>query len=139
MGIMNWNVEHIENFTLREARCHGWEYINPVTPAPHDCGLIILVPELCKCVYEVRIRFGKPIIVKSWTRCMPHNLAVGGKPGSYHVVGRAIDMAPKNMSDLDELYEIAEDVFPFTYRASWGLHGDIRGKRPVRYVPVGNA
>lgn len=131
MGIINWKAEPIDNFTLGEARCHGWEYINPVTPVPHDCGLIILVPELCECVHEVRIRFGKPIIVKSWTRCRPHNRAAGGKDDSYHQNGHAIDVAPVNMSDLDELAAIVRDVFPFAYRASWGLHGDIRGKRPA--------
>ena len=128
---MNWNAEFIDNFTLREARCHGWEPDRyGQNRVWHDCGKIILVPELCEYVYELRMRYGKPIIVKSWTRCMPHNLAVGGKPDSYHPVGHAGDFAPAEMIYLDELYEIAEEVFPFTYKAAWGFHGDIRGERP---------
>lgn len=133
MGIMNWNLEHIENFKLREARCHGWE---PNSRNPnriwHDCGLVILVPELCQCVYEVRKAFNKPIIVKSWTRCRIHNLAVGGVENSYHINGHAVDLAPAilDRAHIDRLYRMAAGIFPFTYPASWGLHADIRGKRP---------
>ena len=131
IGIMNWTVQPIDNFTLWEARCHGWE---PNTRDPnrlwHNCGLIILVPELCECVYKVRMRFGKPLIVKSWTRCRSHNKAVSGKCDSYHQNGHAADLAPVNMNDMGELYAIARDVFPYAQLYGWGLHCDIRGKRP---------
>lgn len=130
-GFMNWNAEIIDDFTLREARCHGYEKTGPNTKIWHDCGLVILVKELCRCVYTVRVRFEKPIIALSWTRCVPHNLAVGGKPDSYHPVGGAIDMRPVEMRYMGELVEIADDVFPYIYTAPWGLHGDIRGPRPV--------
>lgn len=130
-GFMKWNAEIFDNFTLREARCHGWEKTGPDTQIWHDCGLVILEPQLCWCVYSVRVRFKKPIIALSWTRCVPHNLAVGGKPDSYHPIGGAFDGRPVDMADMDELAEIAEDVFPFTYLAPWGFHGHIRGPRPV--------
>ena len=126
---MNWAAEPIDNFTLREARCHGYEK-KPSGRIWHDCGLVILVPELCIATYNVRIEFGKPIVVKSWTRCRLHNQAVGGKSDSYHQNGHAIDPAPQNISDLDELEQIARKYFGFVIRYSWGLHCDIRGERP---------
>lgn len=37
---------------MAEARCHGWEGIEP-NRVYHDCGLVILVPELCGYLYHV--------------------------------------------------------------------------------------
>lgn len=71
---MNWQAEPIDNFTLDEARCHGKE-----GNLEHDCGLVILVLELCYALGKVRTDFGKPIKIKSWTRCRSHNDAVGVK------------------------------------------------------------
>ncbi len=128
---MIWTVEFIPHFTLREARCHGWEYRNTSRQVYHDCGKVLLVPQTCDCMSRVRERFARPIIEKSWYRCPAHNLAVGGKADSYHPVGHASDFAPENMADLDELAAIADEEFPFRYVAAWGIHGDIRGQRPV--------
>jgi hypothetical protein len=62
---------------------------------------------------------------------MPHNLAVGGRPDSYHPNGHAIDIAPVDLNDLDQLERIARKYFAFVKRYSWGLHCDIRGERPA--------
>lgn len=125
--MLNWDAEFIDHFTLAEARCHER---NPDKP-PHDCGLVILVPELLECQYKVRYRFGRPIIALSWTRCPPHNAAVGGVRDSLHVNGRALDERPEDMADLGELEQIAREEYPFVLRRYWGLHCDIRGERPM--------
>jgi hypothetical protein len=126
---MNWRARPINHFTLGEARCHGWEGEGD-DKRWHDCGLIILVRALCICLEHTRSDYGKPIRVNSWSRCRPHNLAIGGKDDSYHQNGRAIDIAPVDMDDMDTLEEIARRYFPFVKRYSWGLHCDIRGERP---------
>ncbi len=121
---LNWQAEPIDNFTLDEARCHGAE-----GNMEHDCGLVILVPELLEALANVRRDFGKPIKVKSWTRCRPHNEAVGGVKRSYHVNGRAVDIAALNVGDRYELEAIARQYFEFVKRYGWGLHCDVRGER----------
>jgi len=126
---INWIAKPIDNFSLAEIRCHGWEQKDDYK-VWHDCGLVILVPELLECIFRVRVRYGRPIIIKSWTRCIPHNIAVGGKRDSYHLNGHAVDIAPQDMNGLDILYEIAHDEFPLILRYSWGFHCDIRGQRP---------
>lgn len=122
--MINWEAEIIPNFTLKEARCHGKE-----GEVWHDCDLVILTWSLSYFLYSVRKEFGKPIIVRSWTRCKSHNLAVGGKKDSYHQNGRAIDITCKNKL-LDELEMIARRKFPFVKRHKTFIHCDIRGERP---------
>lgn len=122
---MNWTVQPIDNFTLAEARCHGREGTEW-----HDCGLVILVPELCDPLAKVRFEFDNALIVKSWCRCKAHNLAVGGKKDSYHQNGRAVDITSPKRTDLIVVEAIARRYFQFVKRYSWGLHCDIRGERP---------
>jgi len=38
-------------------------------------------------LYALRISYGKPITINSGARCKMHNLEVGGKPSSKHLIG----------------------------------------------------
>lgn len=51
-----------------------------------------------------------PIIVTSGYRCETLNKAVGGAKASYHRLGMAADVRPKN-GLLDKLYALIEDMF----------------------------
>lgn len=115
---MNWHAEPVPHFTLWEARCRD------------DCGLIILQVDLLVALDATRTEFGKPITVNSWGRCDHHNRAEGGKEDSYHKNGRAIDLAPEDITDLYELERIARKHFAFVKRYGTFIHCDIRGERP---------
>lgn len=122
---MNWEAKILDNFSLGEARCHGWE-----GDVYHDCGLVILLPELVDPLDWVREKFGYPIKINSWNRCRLHNAAVGGKDDSYHQNGRAIDPSALFGGCLEDLEKLCRQAFPFVLPYSTFLHCDIRGERP---------
>ena len=49
-------------------------------------------PRLIDALEELRDEFGKPVTVNSGRRCAAHNKAVGGAPGSQHLLGNAADI-----------------------------------------------
>jgi uncharacterized protein YcbK (DUF882 family) len=55
---------------------------------------------------ELRLAWGRPLVITSGYRCEKRNIAVGGAPRSLHRLGRAADIkaAP---SEQDELGRIA--------------------------------
>ena len=74
----------------------------------YDGGMDNFKPEefACKCgcgggvvrhlvalLQNIRKEAGVPIIVTSGYRCEAHNSRVGGRPGSMHTFGRAVDVA----------------------------------------------
>lgn len=123
---IKWGAKILENFSLKEARCHGWE-----DGIYHDCGRLWLVDELCEKLEVVRRAYGKPIIVTSWLRCNKHNMSVGGVTNSYHLNGHAIDIKPEVIPTyLDILEAHAQYEFSFVKRYATFLHCDIRGERP---------
>lgn len=122
--MINWDAKIIPNFELGEARCHGFH-----NEVPHDCGLVILQPELLVCVDEFRTRWAEPITVGSWTRCDYWNAFVGGVDDSRHKNGWAFDPKPVG-GDLNEFEELARDCFPFVLRYATFLHCDIRDVLP---------
>lgn len=66
---------------------------------------------LVTCVLDpVRERWGSPIIVTSGYRCEELNRMVGGSKYSYHRLGMAADIRPKN-GCLDRLYELIKHLF----------------------------
>ena len=52
------------------------------------CGQEDISQETVKKLQKARDILGKPIYAKSGCRCAAHNAAVGGKPGSSHIVGQ---------------------------------------------------
>lgn len=59
----------------------------------------------------LREYFGKPILVNSAFRCQQHNASIGGKVNSYHMLGAAMDIRPKNSEDYYALLLLAEKFF----------------------------
>ena len=51
------------------------------------CGLSKLDPKLIEILDAARLKFGRPIIISSGTRCARHNAAIGGAKNSAHLIG----------------------------------------------------
>lgn len=71
------------------------------TPGPQELKNLQI---LCLQVLEpVRKELGRPLTVTSGYRCKALNKAVGGVPGSYHVMGMAADLACNNYASAKHL------------------------------------
>lgn len=82
-----------DHFSLAEMTRSQWanQHHEPNTPGPreaHNLGI------LCQEILEpARLMYGHPLIINSGYRSVKVNRGVGGKPGSYHVHGKAADIA----------------------------------------------
>lgn len=76
-----------------------------VSPYP-----LVVQEQLYTLLDLIREEFGKPIIVNSGYRSPAHNMKVGGVPNSYHVLGMAADIRPKNLNDLPRLQHLADSI-----------------------------
>lgn len=47
---------------------------------------------------RIRDEIGVPLKINSGFRCLTHNRNVGGKPGSLHTLGKAIDVSTSELS-----------------------------------------
>lgn len=62
------------------------------------CGLFVENHHLVDALEQLRALLGVPLIITSGTRCRAHNAAVGGKPDSEHLHGRAVDVIAEGIS-----------------------------------------
>ena len=74
--------------------------------APSPYGPMNVKQELVDFLNQLRLRFGKPLIVTSGYRSPEHNKAVGGVANSYHTQGLAADIRPEDQKDLPTLWEL---------------------------------
>lgn len=74
--------------------------------APSPYGPMNVKQELVDFLNQLRLRFGKPLIVTSGYRSPEHNKAVGGVANSYHTQGLAADIRPEDQKDLPALWEL---------------------------------
>ena len=61
--------------------------------ACHCCGECFVDFEALQCLDALRRALGRALVVVSGYRCLKHNTAVGGAPASYHMRGKAFDVA----------------------------------------------
>lgn len=74
----------------REARCHdGTEVPDELRPN---------IVRLCAQLEALRADLGEPIVVNDMYRTAAHNAAVGGEPGSQHLLGKAADIRVAGLS-----------------------------------------
>lgn len=106
------------NFSLSEmhCRCH---YIS--------CSVTYVDSTLIDYLEKKRGEIGKPIIINDAFRCARHNADVGGKPGSYHLIGKAADISVpgEDMVKLADKFEDADGLGRYPGRHF--LHCDVRG------------
>ena len=91
------------------------------------CGAFIECPELVRKLQRVRNTIGIPITVNSGTRCVLHNLAVGGSPDSSHLRGLAADISCR---DMKVLLQVALRVFRRVGISGSYIHVDVDSTKP---------
>jgi uncharacterized protein YcbK (DUF882 family) len=66
------------------------------------CNRVMLFPDLLTRLNHLGIIINRPIYINSGYRCKEENQRVGGVPGSYHLLGMAVDIHVKDilLSDL---------------------------------------
>lgn len=91
----------------------------------------------------VRWTYGKPIKINSGFRSTQHNKEVGGVDNSMHLLGKAVDIAPIDINDYDDLcFHVARTSLPEKhyiryYRDRYFIHihfGD-RDEEPLNLLP----
>jgi len=75
------------------------------------CGFDTVDAQLVDVLTAIREYFNLPVIVNSACRCEHHNAAVGGKPHSYHLKGRAADIHISGVQP-SRIYEFVEGRYP---------------------------
>ena len=109
-----------KNFSSKEFDCQCKYPECDTTSIDED--LIIALEKLRKKV--------KPIHITSGYRCTRHNKDVGGKVGSYHLVGKAADIYVEGLG-ISSLYYYVVDIPEFKKGGvgvySTFLHCDVRG------------
>lgn len=121
------DVQLSTHFHLREFDCHCTR---------EDCDITLVDSDLIEELEIVRGHLGALGIMSGY-RCQKHNRAEGGKKGSYHLLGKAADVQPKEVK-ASFCADVAERVSArFRHggigRAETFTHLDVRGYK-ARWV-----
>lgn len=89
-----------------------------------DCTRTLVGESTVNSYHLVREHFTYPIAVNSAYRCQRHNADVGGKAGSFHMLGMALDLTPAEFSEkeLDRLEFIARMYYGVVIRYPNFIH-----------------
>ena len=90
-----------EHFSRGEFKCHCGK-----------CACDTVDGELLDLLEAVRRYFKAPVTVTSGMRCVSHNITIGGKPGSQHLLGKAADIVVKGV-EPDRVAAFAEGLLEF--------------------------
>lgn len=70
------------------------------------CGVMGMNRKFLKRLEAIREDYGKPMKLNSSFRCAEHNAAIGAKPSSSHVMGKAVDIACEGSRNRYELLRV---------------------------------
>ena len=92
------------------------------------CRRVMLSPDLLVRLDHLRGVINRPIYINSGYRCKEENQRVGGVPGSYHLLGMAVDIHVQDILLSDLLLYAQEVGFNGigNYEKKNFLHLDIR-------------
>lgn len=79
----------------------------------HDPAKVANMQSLLSVLDDLRVEFGKPIIINSFYRDAAHNLRVGGVKTSKHLRGAAVDITS---SDFDNLFRVVTHSVKYNWR-----------------------
>ncbi len=118
------NFKLTDNFNLQEF----------ASPDTDEVKIDSRLVEICQ---ELRDKIGA-LIVTSGYRTMMHNERVGGASDSYHLKGLAVDLKPRRLDMLPELFSLAKENWQINglgiYEAH--VHIDIREKGRIIWVKL---
>lgn len=112
----------------------NWEEFACKDGTPVPSSIQVNVKILAEQLEIIRKKAGSPLIINSGYRTISHNFSVGGKPSSFHLIGKASDLKPTKISTQD-LFILIKKLMAGKVIISGGLknygtfvHYDIRGK-----------
>ncbi len=101
------------------------------------CGEDRIDRTLIQKLQELRISYGRPIVVTSGVRCPKHNEEVNGEKFSSHLYGFAVDIACTDSSQRWELVSLAMRRFRRVGVYSGWVHLDVDPTKPQDVMWVG--
>jgi zinc D-Ala-D-Ala carboxypeptidase len=116
-----------------------WKYFSPAEIACRGTGQIKISTEAMDKLQTLRVKLGKPLIVRSAYRSPEHNKAVGGAKASKHMEGTAFDISMANHDPVN--FEAAAREVGFLgfgyYPRSGFMHIDLGPARSwgVKFAP----
>ena len=112
------NVMSHENFfNFKELVSTETGLPNTISSPAHLGNLV----NLWHSLNRIRAKFGSAVYVNSAFRSPKVNQSVGGSPNSYHLIGRAADIRPKDLRQLEQLWDAV-----CSYDKEFGLSEKIR-------------
>lgn len=113
------NIQFTKHFNSKEFECKCDN---------SDCIEQKISKEMIEKLETCRQQFDQPVIITSGYRCEKHNKAIGGAPKSQHVLGKANDSRPKNLTTdtMDEWTKILASTFKAIGIATSFIHTDVR-------------
>jgi len=122
------NEKLAEFFSLKELHCHCKNKY---------CSYTLVDSDLIDKLMILREDWKLPIPIISGYRCMVHNEKVRGKSGSFHMIGKAVDIDISHLEKALGLNKIMEDCQIFDglgyNKKHKFIHVDVRGYR-VRFT-----
>lgn len=93
-----------------------------------ECDAVLPQQEFIKRLDELRARMGVPLLLTSGSRCVRHNIEVGGAPNSAHLHGLACDIDTTNLDAVGKLKikSIACDLFEGIGVGRTMIHVDLK-------------
>lgn len=82
--------------TFSDLAPESWYFTEAECSCRCGCGLARTERGFARRLNVARFLAACPFVINSWCRCESHNAAVGGKPGSAHLRGLAVDIATPN-------------------------------------------
>lgn len=96
---------------------------------------IIIHEDFVQKLQQIRNHFGRAVNINSAYRTREHNKREGGSSNSYHIKGRAFDLAISGVNPNDMARYAQSIGINGIIRYPWGIHVD---SRPKRYWAVNN-
>lgn len=85
------------------------------------CGSLNLADGFANELENLRIKFGKPMIVTSCCRCDNNNIMAGGAKGSYHRVTNEISHGTCAVDIKRKSYEYDAELISLALKEGWSL------------------
>ena len=73
----------------------------------HWCDEHLMEDTFMDKLEDLRIAYGKPMVINSAYRTADHNEHIGGSKNSAHISGRAVDVKIDNVADAFKLTQLA--------------------------------